>query len=402
MSTQLGAWKLAVKPLLREFVRAEQRIVFGGVLISALFAVIVPSAPLLFMSVCILVVGNAVYALLFFGSRIYNPRPFPWNWILYIALLTIGAFLSAFATVALFRWMHPTVGLYWEVFRASWKIIVVACMVGGIAGFAVLKIQERLQAKNKLLEQAVKRGTLQLQEREQELKQALEIQKNLLPKELPQLPGIELAGAWQPARTVGGDYFDALRLDENRMGICVGDVSGKGLTASLLMANLQAAFRAYAMPDASPAMVCGKLNAFVCGNVAPGKFITFFYGILDAQKKTLTYENAGHCPGILVHAGGQTEFLSGQGGVLGVMPEWTYQDFTVRLASGDRLLLYTDGVSEAANKDAEEFGYQRIAAAAASARASAADCQRRVMEEAMKFCGGEFGDDVTLIAAAVR
>lgn len=401
MSTQLGSWKLAVTPLLREVLRAEQRIVFGGVLIAALFAVVVPGAPLLFMGVCILVVGNTMYALLFFGSRIYTHRPFPWNWILYIPLLAFSAFLSAFVAAALLRWMHP-VGSYWQVFRASWKINVVACMVGGIAAYAVLQIQARLQARNKLLEQAVERGTLQLQQQEQELQRALEIQKDLLPKELPQLPGIELAGAWQPARTVGGDYFDVLRLDDHRLGICVGDVSGKGLTASLLMANLQAAFRAYAMPDASPAMVCGKLNAFVCGNVAPGKFITFFYGILDGQKKTLTYENAGHCPGILVHAAGQTELLCGQGGVLGVQPEWTYQDFTIGLASGDRLLLYTDGVSEAANHEAEEFGYQRIAAAAASARAPAADCQRRVMEEVMKFCGGEFGDDVTLIAATVR
>jgi sigma-B regulation protein RsbU (phosphoserine phosphatase) len=371
-------------------------------MISAVLAAVIPSIPLLFTGVCILVVGNAIHGLLIFGSRIYSHRTFPWNWMFYIPLLAFGAFLSPFASVALLRWMHPSVGPYWQVFRASWKIVVVACMVGGIAGYAVLQIQERLQAKNKLLEQAVERGTLQLQQHEQELKRALEIQRDLLPKELPQLPCIEFAGAWQPARTVGGDYFDVLRLDENRVGICVGDVSGKGLTASLLMANLQAAFRAYATPDSSPAMVCGKLNAFVCGNVAPGKFITFFYGILDGRKKTLTYENAGHCPGILVHAGGQAELLSGQGGVLGVQPEWTYQDFTIRLASGDRLLLYTDGVSEAANKEAEEFGYQRIGAAAASARASAADCQRRVMEEVMKFCGGEFSDDVTLIAAAVH
>jgi phosphoserine phosphatase RsbU/P len=402
LSTQPGSWKLAVTPLLREVLRAEQRIVFGGVLISALFAVVIPGIPVLFTGVCMLVVGNAMYALLFFGRRIYNRRPFPANWILYIALLAFGAFLSAFVSVALLRWMHPSVGPYWQVFRASWKIAVVACMVGGIAGYAVLQVQERLQARNKLLEQVVERGTLQLQQQEQELQRALEIQKDLLPKELPQLPGIELAGAWRPARTVGGDYFDVLRLDDHRLGICVGDVSGKGLTASLLMANLQAAFRAYAMPDASPAAVCGKLNAFVCGNVAPGKFITFFYGILDGQKKTLTYENAGHCPGILVHAAGQTELLRGQGGVLGVQPEWTYQDFTIALASGDRLLLYTDGVSEAANHQAEEFGYQRIAASAASARASAADCQRRVLEEVMKFCGGEFADDVTLIATTVR
>ena len=187
-------------------------------MISALFAVVMPGTPLLFMGVCILVVGYALYALLLFGSRIYDHRPFPWNWILYIALLAFGAFLSAFATVALLRWMHPSMGPYWQVFRASWKITVVACMVGGIAGYAVLEIQERLQAKNKLLEQAVERGTLQLQEQEQELKQALEIQKNLLPKELPQLPGIELAGAWQPARTVGGDYFDVLRQDDHRLG----------------------------------------------------------------------------------------------------------------------------------------------------------------------------------------
>jgi len=172
----------------------EQRIVFGGVLISALFAVVMPGTPLPFMGVCILVVGNAIYALLFFGSRIYNHRPFPWNWIFYIPLLAFGAFLSAFATVALLRWMHPSVGPYWQVFRASWKIVVVACMVGGIAGYAVLKIQARLQAKNKLLEQAVEGGTLQLQQQEKELKQALEIQKDLLPKELPQLPDTELAG----------------------------------------------------------------------------------------------------------------------------------------------------------------------------------------------------------------
>jgi phosphoserine phosphatase RsbU/P len=400
--TQRGSWKPAVKPLLREVLRAEQRIVFGGVLICAVFAVVLPRTPVLFMGVCMLVLGNAMYGLLIFGSRIYNSRPFPWNWALYIPLLTFGAFLSAFASVGLLRWMHTSVGPYWEVFRASWKFVVVACMVGGIAGYAVLQIQERLQAKNTLLEQAVERGTLQLQQQEHELERALEIQKDLLPKELPQLPGIELAGAWQPARTVGGDYFDVVRLDDNRIGICVGDVSGKGLTASLLMANLQAAFRAYAMPDASPAVVCGKLNAFVCGNVAPGKFITFFYGILDGQKKAFTYENAGHCPGIVAHAGGQTELLSGQGGVFGVQPEWTYQDFTIRLASGDRLLLYTDGVSEAANKEGEEFGQQRIGAAAASAQGSAADCQRRVMEEVRKFCGGEFGDDVTMIAVAVR
>ncbi|HEY6388429.1 MAG TPA: SpoIIE family protein phosphatase [Candidatus Acidoferrum sp.] len=402
MATEFSSWKLAVKPLLREVLRAEQRIVFGGVMISALFAVVLPRTPLLFMGVCILVVGNAMYALLLSGGRIYRHRPFPWNWVLYIPLLVFGAFLSACASVALLRWMHVSVGPYWQVFHASWKFVVVACMVGGIAGYAVLQIQERLQAKNKLLEQAVERGTLQLQEQEQELKRAPEIQKDLLPKELPQLPGIGLAGAWQPARTVGGDYFDVLHLDDNRIGICVGDVSGKGLTASLLMANLQAAFRAYAHAGRLARNGVRKVECVRLRQCGAREIHYVFLWDFGRAEENFYIRKRGHCPGILVHAGGQTELLSGQGGVLGVRPEWTYQDFTIRLASGDRLLLYTDGVSEAANKEAEEFGYQRIAAAAASARASAADCQRRVMEEVMKFCGGEFGDDVTLIAGAVH
>jgi phosphoserine phosphatase RsbU/P len=257
------------------------------------------------------------------------------------------------------RWMRPDIGPYWRLFHA-------------------------------------------LHQQEQELSRALEIQKDLLPKELPQLPGIELAGAWQPAHAVGGDYFGVILLDDRRLGICVGDVSGKGLTAALLVANLQAAFRAYAMPDATPSAVCAKLNAFVCGNVAPGKFITFFYGIFDTQRHTLIYENAGHCPGLLLRASGQAEPLQGRGGVLGVMPEWVYADSTVQLAPGDRLLFYTDGVSEAENGAAEEFGYKRIVAAAGQAPGSAAECKRRVMDEVARFCAGEFRDDVTLLVAAVR
>lgn len=249
-------------------------------------------------------------------------------------------------------------------------------------------VQRKLNEKNRVLEQAVERSTIALHQQERELSRALEIQRDLLPKELPQLPGIELAGAWQPARAVAGDYFDVILLDDRRLGICVGDVSGKGLTAALLMANLQAAFRVYAMPDATPSAVCARLNAFVCGNVAAGKFIRFFYGIFDTQRHTLIYENAGHCPGLLLRASGRAEPLQGQGGVLGVMPEWVYADSTVQLSPGDRLLFYTDGVSEAENGAGEEFGYKRIVAAAGQAPGSAAECKCRVMDEVAKFCAG--------------
>jgi phosphoserine phosphatase RsbU/P len=343
-----------------------------------------------------------MYFLMFVAGRLYCDRPFPWNWLLYLPILAAGSLLSAFVAIAILLWMKPELGPYWLLFQASWPIVMVVSMGAGVVTYAVFELQRKLRNKNKLLEQAVQRGSVALEQQEQELNRARDIQTDLLPKVLPQHPNLELAGAWQPARTVGGDYFDVVRLDEDRLGICVGDVAGKGLTASLLMANLQAAFRAYATPDATPSTVCTKLNAFICGNVAPGKFITFFYAVLDARRRTLIYENAGHCPALLLHSAGSPESLCGQGGVLGVASEWTYTDAMTQLAPGDRLLLFTDGVTEAANQEAIEFGPERIVQAAGPGGISAAETKRRVLEEVAKFCHGDFHDDVTLLVAAVH
>jgi sigma-B regulation protein RsbU (phosphoserine phosphatase) len=402
LAVNVNSWKAIWLPRLRELLQIEQRVVFVGVLISALFAVLMPGAPLLFMGICTLTIGNLMYFLQTVAVRLYGNRPFPWNWVIYLPILTAASFAGTLGAVALVRWTHTDVAPYWDVFRHTYKIIMVVSMVGGIVGYAVQGVQRKLQAKNKLLEQAVERSTAALAQQEQELVRACEIQSGLLPKVLPQHPNLELAGAWQPARTVGGDYFDVVQLDEDRLGICVGDVSGKGLTASLLMANLQAAFRAYATPEATPSAVCAKLNAFVCGNVASDKFITFFYAIVDARRRTLIYENAGHCPALLLHAASSPDSLCGQGGVLGVDPEWTYADSTKQLVSGDRLLLFTDGVTEAENQQAVEFGSERIVQVAGPSGSSAAETKRRVMEEVAKFCNGEFRDDVTLVVAAIR
>ena len=268
----------------------------------------------------------------------------------------------------------------------------------------VNQVQEKLQEKNRQLQQAVEKGTIALQKQEQELDRAREIQQDLMPKTLPQLPRVELAGAWQPARTVGGDYFDVIQLDANRLGICIGDVAGKGITAALLMANLQASFRAFATPEESPAAVCAKLNAFLCGNLAPGKFVTFFYAILNADDRTLRYENAGHCPAILLRASGETELLSGDGAVLGVLPDWQYNDFALQLAAGDRLLLFTDGVTEAANTEFEEFGNARIiqSLCVKEETVTALATQRRILETVTKFCSSNFQDDATILVAAIH
>jgi sigma-B regulation protein RsbU (phosphoserine phosphatase) len=403
LSPQSISWKQAFGPRLREFLQVQQRVVFIGVMICALFAVITPGAPLLFLGACILVIGNLMHVLLAFAARNIGKRDFPWNWVLYLPVLAVAAALSVFLSVALLHWMQPTAGPYWDLIRASWKIVMVVCMGAGIISYAVLQFQERLQEKNKVLEQAVAQGAVVIAEQEQELRRALEIQRGLLPRDLPQLRGTELAGAWQPARTVGGDYFDVVQFSETRLGICVGDVSGKGLTAALLMSNLQAAFRAFATAQATPAEVCCRLNTFVFGNVALDKFITFFYGVLDVETRTLVYENAGHCAALLLRADGGTEFLRGHGALLGVIPEWSYVDETLQLRAGDRLFFYTDGVTEAENEAAEEFGYERLVRAAASrATESAAATNRRIMDEVASFCKGNFGDDVTLVVLAIR
>jgi phosphoserine phosphatase RsbU/P len=223
----------------------------------------------------------------------------------------------------------------------------------------------------------------------------------LLPSTLPQPAGVQIAGAWQPAREVSGDYFDVIQLDKDRVGICIGDVAGKGITAALLMANLQASFRAFATAEASPQVVCTKLNKFLCANIAVGKFVTFFYAILDANSRTLTYENAGHCPGHLLRSNGTTETLQGGGAVLGALPDWTYQSYTAQLQPGDVLLLSTDGITEAENAQVEEFGDKRLLQAARARDGSALEIQRGIMQQVTVFCGGNFSDDATLLVLRI-
>jgi len=382
--------------------RTQELLVFIGVLFYALFSALGTPVSLPFLIVCIFAIGNAMTILQVLGKQLHARRPFPWNWVIYLIFLALISFFASFGAAALLKWMVLRNQPYWGLFRLTWRSVMVICMGTGIVGYLVAEIQRKLRERNVQLEQAVAHGTAVIAEQEQELTRALEIQRGLLPKTLPQVPGIEIVSAWQPARTVGGDYFDVIRLDKNRLGLCIADVAGKGLTAALLMANLQAAFRAFATPDASPSIVCAKLNEFMCNNVAPGKFITFFYGVLDGDLRTFRYENAGHCPALLLKASGASEFLPGSGAVLGVIPGWSFRDFDVQLAPGDRLLLYTDGVTEAQSPQSEEFGAARLLQAATRDGRSAQSVQQNVMEQIGFFCGNQFFDDVTLIVAALR
>jgi phosphoserine phosphatase RsbU/P len=240
-----------------------------------------------------------------------------------------------------------------------------------------------------------------LRTEEAEFAQARAIQQVLLPTQFPRLDGFQLTGRAQSARSVGGDYFDILALGDGKVALCIGDVAGKGMPAALLMANLQAAVKATAGPDVAPSRLCENVKRVVGDNLTGGKFISFFYGVLDRATRTLTYTNAGHNPPILVRANGEIErLMHGGPAFCRLFRDDPHEQATATLAPGDRLVLFTDGASEARRGD-EEFGEERLAAFIAAHRAAgAAALQERIVEELTAFTSGNFSDDVTLVVVA--
>ncbi len=211
----------------------------------------------------------------------------------------------------------------------------------------------------------------------------------------------EVAGAWEPAKVVGGDYYDVIRLSKDKLAICIADVVGKGVSAALLMANVQASVRAFAAETASPAYVCSRINSVLCANIASGKFVTLFYGVLDASSRILQYTNAGHLRPILIGSNGKVKHLENGGALLGVFPDWKYENSTVELGPGDILLLFTDGITEAMDLDGEEFGEERLIQAARNpVEQSIEDLQAHLLNSVKEFCNFRMRDDATLILLA--
>ncbi|MCI0455567.1 MAG: SpoIIE family protein phosphatase [Gemmataceae bacterium] len=247
-----------------------------------------------------------------------------------------------------------------------------------------------------------RRNSLVPSREELEFRAAREIQQGLLPKTLPRLPGVELAAAWEPVHGLGGDYFDLFEFPGNRLGLCIADVIGKGLPAALLMSNLQAAVKAFTADPLPPAELCGKLNRIICENVSEGRFISFFYGVLDPARREFHYSNAGHCPPLLIRADGQTEELNHSCPVLGEFPDCRYNQCSVGLQSGDRLVLFTDGLTEARDPQGREFGIGRLARVAAEQRRlGAKDLQTALMQAVFSHSNGRLEDDATLLVVAV-
>jgi phosphoserine phosphatase RsbU/P len=259
-----------------------------------------------------------------------------------------------------------------------------------MANIAAIRIEHA-----RLMEEEQKRKMLA-----RDLERAAEIQRRLLPASAPEIPGFDLAGYNAPCRTVGGDYFDFVPMPYGRLAILIGDVSGKGMGAALLVSHLQAATHLL-FEEAEPLVSqISRLNRSVSANCPRNCFITLFAAILDLRTNELVYCNAGHNPPLVLRADDKVEQLAATGFPLGILRDALYDVNYCRLESGDVLVLYSDGVTEAASPDTDEdFGDKRLIAAVRRNRdRSSASIIEAVSAEVQAFTGGTpAADDVTLV-----
>ena len=242
---------------------------------------------------------------------------------------------------------------------------------------------------------------------EQEMQIARQVQSRLLPQQSPSLTTLECAGKCIQTRAVGGDYYDFLDLGSGRVGLVLADIAGKGMSAALLMANLQANLRGqYALALEDIPKLLRSVNRLFFKNTESANYATTFFAVYDDQTRKLRYVNCGHNPPILLRAGGDIERLNATATVLGLFEEWDCNVVESAVAQGDVLVIYTDGVSEAGESDtgnSEEFGEDRLIAAIRKyQRRSAAEVLDSILDEVQKFSPDEQADDMTLIVARGR
>jgi phosphoserine phosphatase RsbU/P len=235
----------------------------------------------------------------------------------------------------------------------------------------------------------------------QELDIAKQVQARLFPQTLPPLETLEYAGICRQARQVGGDYYDFLDLGSERLGFVIGDISGKGIAAALLMANLQANLRSQcAIAVDQPERLLRSVNQLFCENTTDGAFATLFFAEYDDAARRLRYANCGHLPALLLRCDDSLERLESTATVLGVFKNWECDISEIQIAPGNIFALYTDGITESFNDADEEFGEERLVAALCRHRAlSSNDLLAAVVDEVHKFSPREQHDDITLIIA---
>jgi serine phosphatase RsbU (regulator of sigma subunit) len=238
----------------------------------------------------------------------------------------------------------------------------------------------------------------------QELEIAKQVQARLFPQMLPALQTLDYAGLCVQAHKVGGDYYDFLGLGQGRLGLVVADISGKGIAAALLMANLQANLRSQcAIALAQPQRFLQSVNQLFYGNTEDGAYATLFFAEYDDHTRRLRFVNCGHWPGLLLRSDNTLQRLHSTSTVLGLFEEWECSIEELQLFPGDTLALYTDGISETLNDGGEEFGEQRLFEVLRQhVKLPSQSLLTSVVNEVQQFSSHEQQDDITLIVAKCR
>ncbi len=239
----------------------------------------------------------------------------------------------------------------------------------------------------------------QLLKIQEEITLASKIQTDLLPKSSPQIPGYEIVGRNTPAQVVGGDYFDFVQIDEDRWAICLGDVSGKGLPASLLMASTQATLRSQFLLKSTPKESLERSNVLLYRTTSPEKFVTLFLGILDVEHHRFTYCNAGHDNPFWLRGQKSMQRLGTGGLVLGIAESFPYEEEMIPMDHGDTIVIYSDGITESINAQEEFYGEERLTSVLERhGRDSAQNLMQRIIDAAKGHAGSHpQSDDMTVV-----
>ena len=258
-----------------------------------------------------------------------------------------------------------------------------------------LSIQAALAIENAFLYAEAK----EKKKLEEDLDLARDIQKKLLPLSAPAINGYDIAGINIPAQAVGGDYFDFVNIDKKNLIFALGDVSGKGISAALLMASLQASFRAQSAGNVEISEMTSVLNNHICNSTTSSKYITFFSGILDIDKGAVRYCNAGHNPPLIIRKQGDVEKLNTGGIPLGFVPDFQYSEEIVDLDVGDLLVVYSDGVTETFDDKQNEFAEKNLTEILLNnLEHESKEIIENILDSLKEFSGDEnFDDDVTLL-----
>jgi len=280
-------------------------------------------------------------------------------------------------------------GLLTQYALFTWGLTFVGTTAVGVLGMALYQVQDQLRASRR-----------ELARKEAELNFAREVQRALFPRQFPLDSGLEFAAICVPAAGISGDYYDVLQRSDGRLVFAVADVSGKGLSAAILMSNVHAGLRILVEGGHSPAELCAQLNRHLCRFTESQRFATLFYGEWDRAQRRLTYVNAGHTTPILAGCDSDNgcQRLDSGGIPIGLFPDSRFCPGTVTLDPGDLVVLYSDGITEAGVMEAEPFGESRLESLIAVHRQKPLrEIQQAVLDAVRKWSGREPEDDMTLL-----